>query len=122
MFINRGLPAQSDLVYVLNNSVEPKVTARTVLALKELFKEKGVSYYRKALKDDSDIVRAQSLDAIREYGPVALLKMVSDLIVNERDPYPRVEATRAFVALSRKALLENPEQGKSKKKKKRKKK
>ena len=51
-------------------------------------------------------MRAQGLDAIRQYGPIALLPTVRDWIENEKDPYPRVEATRAFIALSRKAAAE----------------
>ena len=106
VFVDRGQSALKDLIAVLNGSFEPKVTRQAVIALRDLLKDRGVKFYRKALKDDSELVRAQGLDAIRMYGPAALLKTVRDLIDNERDPYPRVEATRAFIALSRKAAME----------------
>ena len=100
VFIDRGESGAASLKKIEQESVEPTVATKALNAYIALKKGSDIGFYRKNIEHSADTVRASALDAIRAYGPKALTQTMRELIENERAPLPRVEATRAFVALS----------------------
>ena len=117
IFEERREAALIDLEKVMKESVEPVTTAEALRIYTDVQKERGVSKYKEMLTNDHGEVRALAIDALRVYGDIDMIKSIRDLIENERDPHPRVQAVRTFVGMSIKAAKIEKESKKGKKKK-----
>jgi len=96
----RGAAAVGEVEAVLKESFSPATTERVARLYLALKREGGVGVYEELVRHRDAVVRAVGLEGLRLYGAEPSRQVTRDLIENEREPLPRVQAARAFVALS----------------------
>ena len=100
---DRGENEATNLLRVIEQSVEPNTTAQAIELLASLVGVKGMGTYKAKLNDRSSKVRVACLEAYQKYGERSLIEALEIFITNEQEPLARVEAARALVAVSQRA-------------------
>lgn len=100
LFESRGAAAVEELELVVKESFVAALTERAAKLYLSVKGEAGRALYEGLVSHRDGVARAVGLEGLRLYGLEPARQLTRDLIENERDPLPRVQAARAFIALS----------------------